>query len=74
MCFSGGGSPSAPPPPPPPIPPPVRNVQGQNLRKSADQRAALAAGGGVQSGTILTGGLGLTSTAATSAKKSLLGN
>jgi len=74
MCGGGGGAPPPPPPPaPPPIPPPVRNEQGEALKKSAGQRAALAVAGGTQTSTILTGGLGLTGGAKSATKKTLLG-
>jgi hypothetical protein len=76
MCGGRSAPAPAPPPPPPappPIPSPVRNEQGAALSKSASQRAALAAGGGTQASTILTGGLGLTGSARSRAKKTLLG-
>jgi hypothetical protein len=75
MCVGGSAPAPAPPPPspPPPIPPPIRNEQGAAISRGASQRAALAAGGGTQASTILTGGFGLMGSARSSAKKTLLG-
>jgi hypothetical protein len=72
MCMS---SPKVPAPPPPPPPPPElpkeMDVAARTARSNERQRAALAAG---RASTILTGPLGASDTAATTAAgKTLLG-